>query len=154
MVFSLSVGSQGSVPATQSSLTASQQVVPGTPAPPSHQLARKRSAIDVEDSGYSASSKRKKVSPNAQGMIEIASAVRNLSDGFSQANDNASPARRTRAIKLVQDDGYLSDDDELKVFDIIRRDSTFADTLLAINSVEKRERFVQYELKQAYPFET
>ncbi|RXW11416.1 hypothetical protein EST38_g14439 [Candolleomyces aberdarensis] len=149
-------GSQDSGPAMQPALAASQQDVPNTPAPPAHQLARKCSAIDVKDSaaGYSASSKRKKVSPNAQGMIEITSAVRNLSDGFSQANDNASPARRTRAIKQILDDGYLSDEDELKVFDIIHHDSSFADTLLANDSFTKREHFVQYELKQASSSDT
>jgi hypothetical protein len=148
-----SIDSQDALPATQATTAVSQQVVPSTPAPPSHQLARKHSAIDVEDAatGYSVSSKCKKVSPNAQGMGQIASAVQNLSNGFSEANANASPARRTHAIKLVQSDGYLGVKEELKVFGIIRCDSSFADTLLAIDSVEKRERFVQYELKQQYP---
>ncbi|KAG6826692.1 hypothetical protein H0H87_006689 [Tephrocybe sp. NHM501043] len=57
-----------------------------------------------------------------------------------------SPSRKRAAIHAIEDDGDLSDEEQLKVFKIIRRDTTFADTILAIRKQSARTRFIKSEL--------
>ncbi|KAF6744078.1 hypothetical protein DFP72DRAFT_88381 [Ephemerocybe angulata] len=115
-------------------------------------ISRKRSAIELDDDagagGYTPS-QRKKAGSGAQGMSEIASAVNNLSGSFNSSTTYASPARRQRAIKVIQDDGLLSEDEEIKAFSLIRKDITIADAILAIGSEDRRTRFIQHELTEA-----
>ncbi|KAF5334517.1 hypothetical protein D9611_013836 [Ephemerocybe angulata] len=115
-------------------------------------ISRKRSAIELDDDagagGYTPS-QRKKAGSGAQGMSEIASAVNNLSGSFNSSTTYASPARRQRAIKVIQDDGLLSEDEEIKAFSLIRKDITIADAILAIGSEDRRARFIQHELTEA-----
>ncbi|KAF6764367.1 hypothetical protein DFP72DRAFT_1059353 [Ephemerocybe angulata] len=125
------------------------------PASSSSTITRKRSAIDLDSEdntpGYTSSNQRKRAGASttrAQGMLEIASAVKDLSGSFSQSSENTTPVRRQRAIKLIQSDNLLSETDELRAFRLMRRDPSLADTLLAITPGTKRARYIQLELEE------
>jgi hypothetical protein len=80
-----------------------------------------------------------------QSIDGVASSINRLADVFSADTTVLSPARKWAAIHAIKDDGDLSDD-ELKVFKIIRRDTSFADTILAIRKQSAHTRFIKEEL--------
>jgi len=76
----------------------------------------------------------------------MASSIAQLASSFANDTVIPSPQRKRAAIHAIEDDGDLSENDMIKVFKIIRRDTTFADTLLAIRKKESRTRFIISEL--------
>ena len=60
----------------------------------------------------------------------------------------ASPACKHAAIHAIEDDGDLSDDEQIQVYKIIHCDTSFADTLLTIRKKEACIRFIMSELYQ------
>ncbi|KAG6841388.1 hypothetical protein C0991_011552 [Blastosporella zonata] len=77
----------------------------------------------------------------------MASSIAQLSNVI--ANDSAipSPQRKQAAVCMIKDDDELSEDEQIKVFKIIRRDTTFADTLLAIKKKSTQMCFIQSEIE-------
>ncbi len=80
--------------------------------------------------------------------FEMAEAVRDLArSAMGDTNVSAlSPARKSRAIARLEEDGELSDDEMNEAFKLIRRETSVADTYLAIGKVDRRTRFIQSEL--------
>lgn len=84
--------------------------------------------------------------------FELAEAVRDLAR--SAAGDGVdysmlSPARKSRAIARVEEDDQLSDNEMVNAFRLFRRDTSAADTYLAIKDLHRRTRFLQGELESA-----
>jgi hypothetical protein len=82
----------------------------------------------------------------SQAIDGVASSINRLADAFTTDTVTPSPARKRAAIHAVEDDGDLSDDEQLRVFKIIRHDTGFADTILAIRKKCARTRFIKEEL--------
>ncbi len=105
---------------------------------------RKRSA---EEHTSSVPAKRSRQHTAAAGIHEVASSVRDLASAFKSSGGEASPVRRTAAIKLIEDDADLSEHELLKIFKVIRKDVTVADLILAMTNKAKRTRYIQSELE-------
>ncbi|KAF9073019.1 hypothetical protein BDP27DRAFT_1360517 [Rhodocollybia butyracea] len=88
--------------------------------------------------------------------FEMAEAVRDLARSAMGDNNPSvlSPARKTRAIACVENNNELSDNKMIDAFKLIRRDTSVADTYLAIHCVKHRTRFIQAEISAAaeHPF--
>ncbi|KAJ2927944.1 hypothetical protein H1R20_g9141, partial [Candolleomyces eurysporus] len=117
---------------------------PAAPAPTP--LKRRVSALENDLSA--SSRKKKKISPAAEGMSSMATAIMHLGDRLG-GPANASPERRREAIQLILKDGELDSDDEVDAFQLIRQDSRVADTVLAITPKAKRSRYIRVELSNA-----
>ncbi|KAJ3991183.1 Myb/SANT-like DNA-binding domain-containing protein [Lentinula boryana] len=84
--------------------------------------------------------------------FEMAEAVRDLARsamGDSKDASVLSPARKTRAIARLEENNELSDNEMIDAFKLIRRDTSIADTYLAITSVKRCTRFIQAEIISA-----
>ncbi|KAJ3979342.1 Myb/SANT-like DNA-binding domain-containing protein, partial [Lentinula detonsa] len=137
--------SASQTPAQQSwSATSSMSSVPST--------LRKRSAItrDSNDRPLKRAHGRKPTQSDAG--FEMAEAVRDLArSAMGDGSDPSvlSPARKTRAIACLEQDDQLSDNEMIDAFKLIRRETSVADTYLAIGSIARRTRFIQAELSAA-----
>ena len=49
-------------------------------------------------------------------------------------------------MKVIEDDGELSEDEQLKIFKVIRRDVAVADFVIGIKDKGKHTRYLQSEL--------
>ncbi|KAG6847438.1 hypothetical protein H0H93_008101 [Arthromyces matolae] len=85
-----------------------------------------------------------------QAIEGMATSINRLAEAVSNDAAVPSPIRKRQAIHLIEDDGDLSDDEQIKVIKIIRRDTSFADTILAIRKAESRTRYIKSEL---YPLD-
>lgn len=83
---------------------------------------------------------------SSQAIDSMASSISRLADAFTADTDIPSPAWKWAAIHAVEDDGDLSDDEQLKVFNIICHDTGFADTILAIHKKHACTHFIKEEL--------
>ncbi|KAF9018020.1 hypothetical protein BDP27DRAFT_1378500 [Rhodocollybia butyracea] len=84
--------------------------------------------------------------------FEMAEAVRDLArSAMGETTDPSvlSPARKKRAITLLEKDDELSDNEMIDAFKLIRRDTSVADMYIAIGSVKRRTCFIQAELMSA-----
>ena len=119
---------------------------PATPLTTSSSSAnsRKRLADEHADAASLARRKRKVTAPTA--ISDVASSVRDLATAFTASGDQTSPQRRTAAVKLIEDDGELSENEQLKFFKVLRKDVSVADFVLAIKDKGKRTRYIQSEL--------
>ena len=79
-------------------------------------------------------------------ITDVASSVRDLASAFSLSGGETSPQRCRHAIKCIEDDGNLSDDEQIKIFKLIRKDVTVADMITSIGAKEKRTRYILSEL--------
>lgn len=82
----------------------------------------------------------------AAGIIDMASSVRELATAFRSSGGEGSPARRAAAIKIIEDDDDLSENEQLLIFKVIRKDVSVADLILAMRNKEKRTHYIQSEL--------
>ena len=57
-----------------------------------------------------------------------------------------SPERKKQAIHLIDDDGDLSEDEMIMTLKLIRRDTSFADTILALKKKTTRTKYIKSEL--------
>ncbi|KAG6806703.1 hypothetical protein H0H92_010312, partial [Tricholoma furcatifolium] len=86
----------------------------------------------------------------SQAIEDMAASIKSLADAVSNDAPVPSPARKRSAIHMIEDDGQLSDDEQIKVIKMICRDTSFADTILAIRKPNARTRYIKSEL---YPTE-
>ena len=57
-----------------------------------------------------------------------------------------SPECKKQAIHLIDDDGDLSEDEMIMTLKLIRRDTSFADTILALKKKTTRTKYIKSEL--------
>lgn len=82
-------------------------------------------------------------------MFSMAGAIESLADWFTESSDPASltsPQRRSAAIHLLEEDGDLSDNEEVQAIRLFSRRTAVADSYLAIKKKATRTRYVQLEL--------
>ena len=76
----------------------------------------------------------------------MASSVDHLAARFANDGPVTSPERKCQAIHAIKDDDDLSEDECIHAYQMIRKDTTFADTLLAIHKKETCTCYIQKEL--------
>jgi hypothetical protein len=76
----------------------------------------------------------------------MASAVDHLAAAFANDGPVTSPEWKHQAIHVIEDDDDLLEDERIHAYQIIHKDTTFADTLLAIHKKETRTHYIQREL--------
>jgi hypothetical protein len=76
----------------------------------------------------------------------MASSVDCLAATFANDGPVASPEWKHQAIHVIEDDDNLSEDECIHAYQIIHKDTTFADTLLAICKKETCTCYIQREL--------
>jgi hypothetical protein len=127
---------------------------------PTKPTGRKRSAIEMTPSTSISSSKRQNthnqsVSRSHSGrsgtdaMFSVAGAIESLADRFAESNDPGnltSPQRRSAAINLLEEDGDLSDNEQVQAIRLFSRHTTVADSYIAIKKKATRTRYIQSEL--------
>ncbi|KAF5367349.1 hypothetical protein D9615_010294 [Tricholomella constricta] len=121
---------------------------PFQPSPVSDALPSvgKRHAADPGSSISSKRARHGRKKSSSQAIEEMASSINRLVEAVATDTSAPSPARKRAAIHMIEDDADLSDNEQLKVIKIIRRDTTFADTILAIRKAESRTRYIKSEL--------
>jgi len=83
-------------------------------------------------------------------MTAVASSVSDLATAFLSSGGEPTPKRRARAIRQIQDDGDLSENEQVMAMKLMRRDVTIADTFNAIGRKETRTLYLQSELEEGY----
>lgn len=111
-------------------------------SPASALSMQKRHAAEV---GPSESVKRSKGRKHSA-IDSMASSVDRLAAAFANDGPVASPERKRQAIHAIEDDDDLSEDERIHAYQMIRKDTTFADTLLSIRKKKTRTRYIQSEL--------
>ncbi|KAF9026364.1 hypothetical protein BDP27DRAFT_1376251 [Rhodocollybia butyracea] len=109
--------------------------------------SRKRCPATPDDRPWKRAHGRKPTQSDAG--FEMAEAVRDLARSAMGDYGNSSalsPARKTRAIALIEKDNQLSENEMIDAFKLIRRDTSVADTYLAIGDIYRRTNFLQSEL--------
>lgn len=82
--------------------------------------------------------------------FEMAEAMRDLAcSAKADAVDASvlSPARKRCAIERIEADDQLSENEMINAFKLVRRDTSVADTYLAISTISRRTNFIQSELE-------
>lgn len=82
-------------------------------------------------------------------MEGVASSIDRLAAALtveSVGGTAASPEHKQAAIHVIEDDGDLSDNEQIQIFRVIRKDTAFADTLLSIHKKDDRTQFIKSEL--------
>jgi len=69
-----------------------------------------------------------------------------LATAFANDSPVPSPEWKCQAIKVIEEDDDLSETECLHAYQIIRRDTTFADTVLSIGKKERHTHYIQCEL--------
>ena len=82
----------------------------------------------------------------SQAIDGMASSISQLANAITADTIIPSPVQKQAAIHTVEDDGDLSDDEQLRVFKVICHDTGFADTILAICKKSACTRFIKEEL--------
>ncbi|KAG6807625.1 hypothetical protein H0H92_006890 [Tricholoma furcatifolium] len=130
-----------------SSLSASTLPVTPSPASAPPISARKREAAEEDEPGSSKRSRgHGRRQSSGQALSGMASSIAQLASSLVNDTVVPSPQRKQAAVRIIEDDGDLSEEEQIKVFKIIRRDTSFADTLLAIKKKSTRTHFIQSEL--------
>jgi len=85
-------------------------------------------------------------------MMEVASSMRDIARAVltdsAQGNGLASPERRRAAIQSLEDDGELSENDQVKVIRLIQHQTSIADSILAIKNKRTRALYLRAELNE------
>lgn len=108
--------------------------------------SQKREAADSDVIPNKRSRGHDRKQSSSQVMAGMVSSLDRLANVWACDTTITSPQRKSAAIHAIEDDGDLSEHETIKAFRIIRRDTAFADTLLAIRNKESRTRFIKSEL--------
>lgn len=76
----------------------------------------------------------------------MASSIAQLAMAVASDAVIASPQRKMPAIRAIEDDGDLLDHEQITVFRVIRCDTAFVDTILAISKKDTHTHFIKSEL--------
>lgn len=108
---------------------------------------RKRPAEDFEPASSKRIRGRKPTAGHA--MTDVASSVRELATAFvGSASSTATPERKA-AIRQLEDDADLSENEQIQAFRLFRKDSTIAQSYLSISKKATRTLYIQSELAEA-----
>ncbi|KAF8815799.1 hypothetical protein BYT27DRAFT_7248846 [Phlegmacium glaucopus] len=111
-----------------------------------------RKCVAADDSFESASSSKRACGrkPTAgHAMTEVASSVRDLATAFVGSMGSTSTPKCKTAIQMLEEDRDLSEDEKIDAIQLFRKDSTIAQSYLAIKKKETRARYIQRELATA-----
>jgi len=95
--------------------------------------------------GQSESVKRNKGRKHSA-IDSMASSMDRLAAAFIGDGPVASPERKRQAIQMIEEDDDLSENECIRAYQIIRKDTTFADTVLSICKKETRIHYIKHEL--------
>jgi hypothetical protein len=90
----------------------------------------------------------RKSGSNAIDLDSVALAVRDLADAIREP-ESSSPKRRSAAVQALEQDGYLTDFEQVKAIQLFQRDTATADSYLAIKKASTRELFIRAEISGA-----
>ncbi len=76
----------------------------------------------------------------------MASSVRELAKAFKSSGGEGSPVFWTAAIKIIEVDDDLSENEQLQIFKVICKDISVADLILAMKNKEKHTHYIQSEV--------
>jgi hypothetical protein len=83
-------------------------------------------------------------------MFSVVGAIESLADRFTESSNDpgnlTSPQRRSAAINLLEEDGDLSDNEQVQAIRLFSRRTTIADSYLAIKKKATRTRYIQSEI--------
>lgn len=130
----------GGVPPTLSVVSTPAAVIAKDSSPA--MLLRKRSATELLQSESAKRSKGRKHSS----FDSVALSMDRLAAAFTSDDPVTSPERKRQAIQLIEEDDDLSENECIRAYQFIRKDTAFADTVLAIRKKETRTRYIQHEL--------
>jgi len=82
----------------------------------------------------------------SQAIEDMASSIDWLASAVAVDAAVPSPACKRATIHAIEDDGNLSDNKQTQVFQIICKDTTFANTILAIHKKDAHTWFIKSEL--------
>jgi hypothetical protein len=95
---------------------------------------RKRAASSSPSDG------RRRRKRNSQAASEIALALEHVANSL---NVVGSPEVRRKAIKVLEDDGDFSENDEVKIMRIFTKDTAVAQTYIGVSKQSKRTKFIR-----------
>ena len=83
-------------------------------------------------------------------MFSVVCAIESLADRFTESSndpgDLTSPQCCSAAMNLLEEDGDLSDNEQVQAIRLFSRCTTIADSYLAIKKKATRTRYIQLEL--------
>ncbi|KZT51835.1 hypothetical protein CALCODRAFT_532352 [Calocera cornea HHB12733] len=95
--------------------------------------------------------KRARIS-GAHGLLAVAEAVRELSEAMAipppAANGEGSPVRHQRAIRMLEKEDDLSDEERLTAIDLFVRNHRLGDSYLAFSNSTLRSRWLARQLRE------
>ena len=104
---------------------------------------RKRAA---DQHGETISAKRTRKGNSHTAIDKMAASVSELATAFKNSGGETSPERRKAAIEMIENDDDLSENEQVQIFKVIRRDVAVADFIVGIRDKAKRTRYIQSEL--------
>ncbi|KAF8154309.1 hypothetical protein B0H34DRAFT_800166 [Crassisporium funariophilum] len=110
---------------------------------------QKCAADDSFESVLSSKKTRGRKPTAGHAITNVASSVQELATTFvGSMGSNATPERKT-AIQMLEVDGNLSENEKIGAIQLFRKDSSIAQSYLAIKMKETRTRYIQFELETA-----
>jgi hypothetical protein len=110
---------------------------------------RKRAAEDDFESASSVKRSRGRKPTAGHAMTDVASSVRELATAFVGSMGSTATPERKAAIRQLEDDADLSEDEQIQAFRLFRKDSAVAQSYLSISKKATRTRYIQSELAAA-----
>jgi len=110
---------------------------------------RKRTADDDLSSASSSKRSRGRKPTAGHAITEVASSVRDLASAFIGSMGSSTTPERKAAIQKLEDDDDLSDHEQIQAIQLFRKDSSIAQSYLAIGKKGKRTLYIQTELASA-----
>lgn len=121
-----------------------------SPTPASRKRLRADSESPATDESASRPLKGRRHTRNADAAVDVAEAIRFLSNSMKPTNapngPPSTPERRQAAIHLMEDDGEFSEDEEVLAIQLFTRDSASADSYLGIRKKSTRTKFIRSQL--------
>lgn len=94
----------------------------------------------------SAGKRRRTGATGADGVFSLAEAIDSLSHNFATDTGPTSPERRRAAIDLLDEDGDLSENEQVQAIRLFSRRTAIADSYTSIKKKSVRTRYIQQEI--------
>jgi hypothetical protein len=107
---------------------------------------RKRAAEDDFESASSVKRSRGCKPTAGHAMTDVASSVRELATAFVGSMGSTATPERKAAIRQLEDDADLSEDEQIQAFRLFRKDSAVTQSYLSISKKATRTCYIQSEL--------
>lgn len=82
-------------------------------------------------------------------MSEVAKSIQHLAEGLGPSlavPSTATPERKT-AIRLLEEDGELSENEQIQAMRLFRKDSSIAQSYISIRNKSTRTKYIQAEME-------